>query len=86
MDKAYKRLEAWTMVRKVSTQGQISLYGEKHHIGKQYKGDIVSIKLDAESLQWNIYDKNNKLIKHYKAANLSADNIKNLSVGQRTYD
>ena len=86
VEKAYKRLEGWTMVRKVSSHGQISLYGVQHHIGKQHKGAYVSIKLHSQSLQWIVYDGNNNLIAQCQASNLSADNIKNLSVGQRTYD
>lgn len=86
VEKAYKRLEGWTMVRKVSSNGQISLYSLQYYIDKQLKGTYVSIKLDSQSLQWMIYDTSNKLIAQCQASNLTADNIKNLSVGQRTYD
>ena len=84
--KAYQRLQGWTMVRKVSANGQISLYGLYHQVGKQHKGDFVSIKFQPKTLQWMVYDTNNNLIAKSKAINLAPDNIRNLSVGQRTYD
>ena len=49
--------------RKVSSNGQISFYGQRFSIGIQYKHQKVSIKLNPSENCWNIFDANGLLIK-----------------------
>lgn len=83
--KAYKRIADCSFVRKVSSQGQISLYSRNYILPKKYKATFVHIKFDPKLIEWKIFDEHNKFILDTKAVNLSAENIKNLSVGQRTF-
>jgi len=48
--------------RKVASNGQIGFYGQRFSIGIKYKHQIVSIKLDASTNVWNIYNANGNLI------------------------
>lgn len=82
--KAYERLANWTLVRKVSKNGQLSLYGQTFYIAKEFRGTYVNIKFDPKLIVWRIFDKNNTLISEFEAKSLKPENIKNLSVGQRT--
>lgn len=49
--------------RKVSSNGQISFYGQRFSIGIQYKHQKVSIKLNPRKNYWNIFDAYGELIK-----------------------
>jgi len=49
--------------RKVSTNGQISFYGQRISVGKKYKHQKVSIKLNPRKNQWNIFKSNGVLLK-----------------------
>jgi len=82
---AYQRLANCSFVRKVSTQGQVSVYGQKYSLPKHYKKSFVSIKFDPVKISWSFLDENNRLIVKVEATNLKPHNIRNLSVGQRTY-
>lgn len=82
--KAYCRLAGCSFVRKVSIQGQISLYGQLYMIPKKYKATFVHVKFDPEQIQWIFFDQHNKFIVSKDALNLKAEHIRNLSVGQRT--
>lgn len=49
--------------RKVSSNGQINIYGQRFSVGIQYKHQIVSIKLNPMKRKWNIFDPNGAMIK-----------------------
>ena len=51
----------WT--RKVSTNGQISMYDHRFSVGMRYKHQHVSIKICPKQNTWQIFDFNGKLIK-----------------------
>jgi len=82
--KAYQRLADCSFVRKVSSKGQISLYGHKYALPKKHKATFVHVKFDPKLIQWKILDEHNKFILSKDATNLLPENIRNLSVGQRT--
>lgn len=82
--KAYQRLADCSFVRKVSTNGQVSIYAQKYFIPRRYKSTFVHVKFDPKKVEWNLYDEHNKFITQLQATNLKAENIRNLSVGQRT--
>ncbi len=54
--------------RKVSSNGQISIYGQRVSIGIQYKHQKVSIRLNSGKNHWNIFNTVGKLIKEYPSA------------------
>jgi len=85
VDKAHQRLAGCSFIRKVSSQGQISLYGQKYSIPKKYKATFVHLKFDPKHVEWKIFDEHNKYIRNTEAVNLRPENIRNLSVGQRTF-
>lgn len=71
--------------RKVSTNGQIILYGQRLSAGMKYKHQWVSIRLCPQKNQWNVFDASGTLIKTFhtpfsKEAIWALD----LSVTQRT--
>ncbi len=49
--------------RKVSTNGQIRIYGQRFSVGMQYKHQKVSLKLDPRKNLWNTFDASGNLIK-----------------------
>lgn len=63
--------------RKVSSIGQISIYGQRFSVGVQFKHQKVSIKLNPRNNLWNIFDANGELIKTYPSP-FSEKNIWNL--------
>jgi len=48
--------------RKVSSNGQVSLYGQRFSVGTAYKHQIVSFKLNPKKNAWNIFDAKGQLI------------------------
>lgn len=65
--------------RKVSSRGQVSLYGQRFSVGIAYKHQIVSFKLNLQKNTWNIFDAKGKLIKQKKSP-FSKKNIWNLNL------
>lgn len=49
--------------RKVSANGQISIYGQRFSVGMQLKHQKVSLKLNPRKNLWHIFDANGELIK-----------------------
>lgn len=86
IQKAYKRLAAWTFVRKVSRAGQLRIYHRIYQVGKPYYSQYVSLKFDPATVCWNIYDTQGNHIKDCDAHNLTLNHIQNLTVGQRTLE
>lgn len=56
-------LEKGHWERKVSSNGQISFYGQRLSVGIQYKHQKVSIKLNPIKNDWNIFDASGQSIK-----------------------
>ena len=53
--------------RKVSSSGQVNIYGLQLSVGMAYKHQKVSIKLNPRKNEWNIFDKNGNLIKELRS-------------------
>jgi transposase InsO family protein len=49
--------------RKVSTNGQISIYAQRLFVGLKYKHQKISIKLDPDTNEWRVFDATGDLIK-----------------------
>jgi transposase InsO family protein len=53
--------------RKVTSNGQISIYGQRFSVGMKYKHQRVSLKLNPRNNHWNIFDDSGYLIKKQPA-------------------
>jgi hypothetical protein len=79
--RVYDYLSKKNYPRKVSLVGQISHFGHKIQVSRQYQGQYLSIKLNATDCTWHIFD-NQNLITTIKADSLSADKIMTMTVFQ----
>ncbi|HEY9886409.1 MAG TPA: hypothetical protein V6C96_04020 [Vampirovibrionales bacterium] len=82
---AYEQLSKWTFVRKVSKHGQFSMFKGIYYLGTEYKRQYVSVQLCPKTINWKVFDANGKYIKAYSAQNLTAENIWNLTIYQKTF-
>ena len=60
--------------RKVSVNGQVAIYRQVFSIGRRFRHQKVSIKLDAPHNSWQVFDASGKLIKT-KPTNFSKETI-----------
>lgn len=79
IQRVYNFIEKKIYSRKVSSAGQINIFSYKLSIGNKYIGQYVQVKLDAQSLKWNIYH-NYEIIKSKPCLIFTKQNIENLSV------
>lgn len=77
---AYQFLAGKIYTRKASSQGQITHMAHRINLGTTHKHLAVTLQLDADTLQWNIFHPNGQQIKTEPALYLQADRILNLSV------
>lgn len=68
---------AWE--RDVSKNGQLSFWGQRIGIGKDYAHHRVNLKLNAKTNQWEIFAKDGKLIKAYDS-NITRQNLERLDM------
>ena len=59
-------LQKGTWERKVSANGQISLYQQRFSVGIKFKYQTVSISIDTQSNLWKVFAPNGALIKSIK--------------------
>ena len=78
--RVYDFLAQKQLMRKVSTNGQITLFMHKPQIAAAHKGQTVCRKFNTFTLKWEVYANNGDFIKSIKADYLSADRIKNMTV------
>jgi len=76
-DRVLKFLANGYWERKVSSGGQISIYGHRFSVGQPLKHQRVSIKLAAQSNEWHIFNAQGKLIKK-RLAPFTVSNLWNL--------
>ena len=82
--RAYALLAQTRFVRKVNTNGRISIYEQGYQVGKQWRSQQVQIQLDAQTREWIISDAVGNTIRRQKAKRLSPADIRKLSISQRT--
>lgn len=80
--RAYDFLAKKTFTRKVSAGGQFFHMNRRFSVGMKFKKQYVILQLDAQLIQWNIFDANGKCIKIMPAPYLSPEHLRNLSVYQ----
>ncbi len=82
--RAYRFLAETTLLRKVASNGRISLYEHGYQVGLKYKHQTVSVGFDAEQVAWIFQSQDGQEIKRVLAQHLSPVHIWSLSVNQRT--
>ncbi len=82
--RAYALLAQMSFVRKVATNGRITLYEQGYQVGKQWRHQSVQIQLDAVTREWIISDAKGETIRRQKARQLSPRDIWKLSISQKT--
>jgi hypothetical protein len=81
--RVYPFLAPRIYVRKVSSSGQITHFGQPIIVGSAQKGPFVRLQFDPQSIAWNLFDNQTKL-KSVPAPNLDSKNLLQLIVFQRT--
>lgn len=80
--RAHAFLSKTRFVRKVSSNGSISLYDQRYQVGLGYKDQEVAVGFDAEAVAWVVYSAQGQEIKRLGAHCFSAAHIWSLSVSQ----
>lgn len=80
IQRVYDFLAKKKYVRKVSSNGQITLFEHKYAVGSQFKAQSVLIKLDTFTLNWEIYQANGDFIRAWSAKNLTVENVLKFTV------
>jgi hypothetical protein len=76
----YAHLERGVWQRRVSGQGQISLYDRQITVGRQYRGQIVAVRLCGRGPEWVVWDDWGHEIARCPAPELAAARILALEV------
>jgi len=84
LQKAYSQLAKWSFQRKVSKNGQFSLYSQVYYLSTEYARQYVSIQFLTQSVEWQICDSNGEKIKNVKAKNFAKQDVMTLAINQRT--
>ena len=84
LQKAYKQLEKWSFQRRVSKNGQFSLYSQVYYLSVDYARQYVSIQFLAQTVEWQVYDSTGEKIKTIKAKNFTKQDVLKLEINQRT--
>lgn len=81
--RVYRFLAPKIYVRKVSSCGRITHFGQPVHVGLAQKGQFVRLQFDPQHVAWNLFD-NQTLFKTIPAPNLQLEPLIQLTVFQRT--
>lgn len=71
-------------VRKVSSVGQVAIFGENYQLGYSYRNQSVIVKFDKEKPHWHCFTQDNQFIKALVPNNITEYTILNLTICQRT--
>lgn len=82
--RVYHFLAQLTMVRKVSSDGRISIYGRNYQLGMRAARQEVQVSLDQRTLEWICTDDKGNAIKRVPARGMTNDDIWLLTVCERT--
>lgn len=82
--RAYRFLAQMVLVRKVSSDGRVGLYGHNYQLGMPWARQDIQISLEADSCQWIFKDDKGRTIKSIPAKRFTSDDIWSLTVCERT--
>jgi hypothetical protein len=82
----FERVEAhlseYIALRTVSAGGHITIYHRARYVGKQFVGQQVQLQYDPEAHAWLISDRNDRMIRHVPAPEITQTEIVNMSHGK----
>lgn len=78
--RAYDLLAQAKYPRKVSSNGTISLYGEKFQAGLHLKRQTLLVKFNADNQTWECFDKEHSMVKIIVDQRFSHDSLKQLNL------
>ena len=83
---SFERVEAhlseYVALRTVSAAGHLTIYHRARYVGKQFSGQVVQVPYDPEAHAWLISDRNDRLIRHTPAPEITRAEIVNMSYGK----
>lgn len=80
---ALKHLAQHRWSRKVSQTGQISLYNRNYSVGRPWAGQMVTVHLDATSLEWVVENRQGEMIRRQPCRGLDAQAVRTLQMTYR---
>lgn len=73
-------LKEFILVRKVFSNGRISLFGVQQPVGTKNKGQMVYITFDPQTSDWKVASDKGTVLCHVLPLSITPDNLKNLSL------
>jgi hypothetical protein len=72
-------LAEYVAIRKVSSSGHVSVYGQNHYVGKQYEKQDVQVQFDPDAQVWLISDSEGREIRRLAAPEISRAELDKMS-------
>jgi hypothetical protein len=86
LSRVLDHLANYTVQRKVSQTGHVSLYNRGQYLGKMHQGKIVYVMLDPDDGEWIFADPAGQQLRRRAAPEISRPQIVNLKVTHRRSD
>jgi hypothetical protein len=83
-NKAFEFLAKAVFIRKVDSQGTANNYGKDFQVGQPYKRQTVIFRFNLENKQWDVFDRDAKLIKSFPDKRFCSNLLFDLSICQGT--
>jgi transposase InsO family protein len=80
--RALEALAERVVQRVVGQDGRVSLYDWGRYVGRAHRGRTVYVHLEPDSQEWAVRDQQGNLLKRLAAAELSAQDIRGLTVSR----
>jgi len=84
---SYQRVAQWLahriFVRRVDKVGRISLFSQTYSVGRQYRGQDVTIRFDSTHYHWLIFDQQGRRLHAYAPKDVTPENIWNFTLTRR---
>jgi hypothetical protein len=81
------RVDGWLSqrrwIRRVGSNGTISMYGHHRSLGRGYRGQEVGVRFDGATRYWVVADNAGKVLAQFLAWELSQQRILSLAVGRK---
>lgn len=65
----------YTFARKVEKNGRITLLTQEYSLGRAFRGQTVTVRLDSATACWVVKDRDGQVLKHFEASQLTYDTI-----------
>ena len=78
-----RHLAGYAVVRRVDTNGDVSIYHRPHYAGTAYRGQQVFVQVDPRRVEWLFVDEQGRQLRRQPAEELRAERIVGLTVTNR---